>query len=292
MRGSLAKWCAAHTRQMTRKPACASRISKRPPAGSWRSQSVAALPLPAPAIAIVTLRRWSRRSANLALLRRTVLAWADQSRRSASVQLHCRRVLTLWGISTWRIVARECCCTRKRAVEARISLLQSKGRQRLRAWCERRRRRDDAIRAADKFRFFPGALVSTPATSTKPSVLNEGRGWRPTVLQRTRKVFLVWLRLTRERLAERFARRDRVVRAQNIMRRRAMKTWFSRTVESRGRRRSVRAGEMHIARYRTRLGLRGSARAAKMRRKRQELLEVADDYQRRRAVMWIARRVK
>ncbi|CAM9130681.1 unnamed protein product, partial [Sphacelaria rigidula] len=240
-------------------------------------------------VAIVAIRTWRRRAAGSAILSKTFGAWANRVQRSADVNSHLRHAFLRRGIERWRVVARESMrrvSGAQKTAEIAVSLLRGKGRRRLRAWRERRRRQSDAYRTADG---LPRQLTGCGDAQAVATIL-------PWIRRRVCSSLLLWAAVARERTGARAARAHRcsasLALARNSNRRRGIKVWHESAVKSGLRKRLVERGEAYGVRRRAMQGLHGLRVAARRGVGDRAVLEMADMQRRRRGAIWVLRRVR
>lgn len=242
MRMALSNWRSGHAALLARQTATAARQSRLHAMPQLRvSTSV----LMYTSVAMVAFRYWRRRAAAGILLSSAFRAWRKRARDSCAVESHRRCALARTGLSAWLLATRETGQARTRAANVALRMLRASGGRRLRAWLERRRRRTDAIRVAEKHTSLAGGA----------STLQERqRRWRKEVL-RLRKPLRAWVVTVRERAWSLAARRALVVRAQSKLRVRAMQAWRLFALERRRRRCLSGRGDGHNDRRLVRGGL-------------------------------------
>lgn len=281
---------------MARKTAAATRQSGRHATVARVNRSRASPPVPAPAVAMVALRRWRRHTAGMANLLRTFHAWEHQSRQTAALKSHFRQALARRGIARWRIVTREFRRTsKKKVVEVGLVLLRAKGRRRLRMWRERRRRRDDAYRKADSFRQFPVETSARDAyrtadNFTKFPVKTPAR--LPWICRCVRNSFLAWIVSGRGRAATCARRRGILAISRNNRRRRAILAWHRGVAARVLRKESKGTGETYCARHRATQGMRGLRSAVRRGFDSRGALEVGKRQWKQRGAAWMVRIVR
>lgn len=285
---ALNKWLAAHAATLTRKAATLARRSRFlravPRFGRAPIAATAATMVDdtsAVAVAIVTVRRWHRRSVAALLLRRTFSAWKARARSSREVERHRRRALARRGLSGWHHSVQEISRARGRSTTIAFFMSRARGRRRLRAWLQRRRRRVDALQAADEHRALAG---------TNPAAARWRRQRRRDERLRMEAAWRSWRVQAREKAASRSARHAVVVATENRLRRGAIKAWRDH-VHGRERWRCLLIG-MAASRAR-RLGeegVRGLEASVLDARARRDVLRVGDEHWKRRgAVIFMAR---
>ncbi|CAM9151673.1 unnamed protein product [Pylaiella littoralis] len=284
---ALNKWLAAHTVALTRKASTVARKSRllsdvpgfglAPPAAT---AATAADDTVAVALAIVIVRRWHRRSVAALLQRHTFSAWKALARSSREVERHCRRALARRGLSGWHRSAQEIGRARARSTAIAFFMSRAAGRRRLRAWLQRRRRRVNALRAADEHRALSG---------TSPAAARQRRQRRRDERLRMEAAWRSWRAEARERAASRSARHAVVAGAENRRRRSAIRTWREHARDRQRWGRSLTDMGASRARRLGGEGLRGLGLSALDARARRDSLRVGDEHWRRRgAVIFLA----
>lgn len=277
-RTALARWRAAHAYLLTLKAAKVARRSRllprvggsarRGPGSATVVQNTAAV-----AVAIVILRRWHHRSVAKLLLRRTFEAWITRAQRSRDIATHSCLTLARRGLAGWRRAAREAGRARGRATAIAFFMSRAAGKRRLRAWLQRRRRRIDALQAADDH---------LALTGLSPATARWRRQRRRDERLRMEAALSSWRTGARERVASRSARRAAVAGAENCLRRSAIEAWKGWAARRRRWRRLLTDVAASRARWLRGEGLRGLEDGARGTRAHREALRVADEHQRRR----------
>lgn len=237
------------------------------------SETVAAEDTAAVAVAIVIIRRWHRRSAAKLLLRRTFGAWSARAQRSRDIEAHRCRTLARRGLAGWRRAAQEAGRARGRSTAIAFFMSRAAGRRRLRAWLRRRRRRVDALRAADDHRALSGL---------SPSAVRWRRQRRRDERLRMEAALRSWRTGARQRAASRSARRAAVAGAESRLRRRAVEAWEGWATRRRRWRGLLADARAVRARRLGGEGLRGLRDGTLGTRARREALRIADELWRRR----------
>lgn len=275
----MARWRAAHAHMLTLKAAEVARRSRLLPRVGGSSASPApgsatvAQDTAAVAVAIVIIRRWRRRSVAKLLLRRTFDAWNARAQGSRDIATHSCRALARRGLARWRRTTQKAGRERGRLTAVAFFMSRAVARRRLRAWLQRRRRRTDALRAADDYRALAGL---------SPAAARWRRQRRRDERLRVEAALSTWRSGARERAASRSARRAVVAGAEDRLRRRVTEAW--KGWAARRRRRWCLLTDVAAVRAR-RLGgegLRGLEDGALRTRARREALQAADEHWRRR----------
>lgn len=286
MRTALSKWRSGHAALLARQTATTARRSRlhaiMPQLGVSTSSSLMHI-----SVALVAFRHWHRRTAAGILLSSAFRAWRERAQQSRAVESHRCCALARSGLSTWLLATREATQARTRAADVAALILRASARRRLRAWRERRRRRDDAIRVADEHTL----LVRTASTVQE----RQRRQLRPRLRKevlRLRKPLRAWAVTVREGARLSAARRRFAARARSKLRVRAIQTWRLFVLERRRRRCLWSRGGAHSDRRLAREGLRGLLGGLVKGHACKDAIFAGEAHWRRRGAVLVARRLR
>lgn len=152
-RKALGKWRTAHTNLVSRKTGAEARQTRLHKffrlGGALSTVNIAT--------AIASLRRWHRSSVSKTRLKLSLSAWATRVREFRAVDQHRCHALVKRGLSIWQRDVQYAGLAKTRRLTNALFMLRALARRRLYAWQQRRKRRTDSRKVADKYRTGVGA---------------------------------------------------------------------------------------------------------------------------------------